>query len=72
MTKIELNLLNCPFCGEKAELYRGTSDGLGAFDYYEAGCYNHNCSVMPQITADTEIIAQRRWNKRNGKDATVE
>jgi len=68
--KVELPLLDCPFCGNKAELYRRTSDGLGAFDYYEVGCFNHKCSVMPQVSADTETIAQSRWNKRNGKDAT--
>ncbi|WP_202581228.1 Lar family restriction alleviation protein [Citrobacter freundii] len=52
------SLLNCPFCGGKAEL---SPDGDGVF----AGCKSKICAINPITdTYKTKREAIRAWNRR--------
>lgn len=60
-------LKNCPFCGEKAEIYEGWRYASGDYNYYDVICTG--CGISTNIEADSKtcehmLDAIQAWNTR--------
>ena len=66
---IEKKLRPCPFCGGRAKLYF-----LFDIGWWQVGCYNLNCIIMPKANLDTSNLDKivEVWNKRKYQSPPLE
>lgn len=61
-------LLPCPFCGSKAEMYINYAWSHSA---YTILCSNSLCAVCPMVECDTEEEVVKAWNTRVEKTCVM-
>ena len=59
--KRDVELLPCPFCGEKARIMSLLRDDIRIY------CQNKNCHIQPMLTRGSEEEAIKAWNTRKGE-----